>query len=94
MKKQNGKAVSDELARDGHAKFVGQRMLPRKDVEILAGLPRSTMYEQIARGKFPSPVREPGRKRVLWVEAEIIDWAAKQIAVRDSKRSRAERRFA
>ena len=62
-----------------------QRMLRRKEVELVTGLPRSTIYERMANGKFPKPVFPDGARSARWLEAEIIDWQAKQIAARDDK---------
>ena len=71
-----------------------QRFLRRREVEVATGLPRSTIYERMAAGKFPKPVQQVGTRRVLWVEAEIADWQAKQIAARDAKGALGRRRAA
>lgn len=71
-----------------------QRFLQRKDVEAATGLPRSTIYERMAAGKFPRPVRQTGTRRVLWIEAEIIAWQDAQIIERDRKRAPQRRRAA
>jgi prophage regulatory protein len=69
-----------------------QRMLRRKEVELATGLPRSTIYERMANGKFPKPVFPDGARSARWLEAEIIDWQSKQIAARDGSRSPTKRR--
>jgi prophage regulatory protein len=51
-------------------------------VEHVTGLPRSSIYEQMAENTFPKPVPLGGRA-VGWLEAEIIDWTKKRIAERD-----------
>ena len=71
-----------------------QRMLRRKEVELATGLPRSTIYERMAAGKFPKPVFPDGARSARWLEAEIIDWQGRQITARDSKRTQAKRRAA
>jgi prophage regulatory protein len=69
-----------------------QRMLRRKEVEAVTGMPRSTIYERMAVGKFPRPVFPDGARSARWIEAEIIDWQAAQIAARD--KASAKRRAA
>ncbi|MGD0333930.1 MAG: AlpA family phage regulatory protein [Xanthobacteraceae bacterium] len=69
-----------------------QRMLRRKEVELATGLPRSTIYERMAKGKFPRPVFPDGARSARWLEAEIIDWQRRQIAARDVIRSQRKRR--
>jgi prophage regulatory protein len=71
-----------------------QRMLRRKEVETATGLPRSTIYERMAAGKFPKPVFPDGARSARWLEAEIIDWQTRQIAARDGKGAAAKRRAA
>jgi prophage regulatory protein len=54
------------------------RMLRRQEVENRTGLKRSTIYEAIAKGTFPRPVRV-GTKAVCWVEIEIEAWLQEKI---------------
>jgi prophage regulatory protein len=70
-----------------------QRFLRRPDVEKATGLPRSTIYEMVAAGKFPKPVHLEGR-RVGWIEAEIADWQTRRIAERDAPATKRRRRAA
>jgi prophage regulatory protein len=58
------------------------RFLRRAEVESLTGLSRSTIYDKIAAGEFPRPVRLTGGA-VAWVESEIAAWQAERIALRD-----------
>lgn len=52
-----------------------RRVLRRPAVEAATGLARSTLYDLMARGEFPRPIRLTG-KAVGW-EAEAIDaWIA------------------
>jgi prophage regulatory protein len=62
-----------------------QRIIRRKEVETRTGLARSTIYQRIKEGSFPSPV-SLGSKAVGWVESEIDDWLNRQI---DSSRKSA-----
>lgn len=71
-----------------------QRFLRRKEVEVATGLPRSTIYERMASGKFPRPVFPDGRRSARWIEAEIIAWQARQDVTRNSKGSAGKRRAA
>jgi len=48
-------------------------ILRRKQVEARTGLPRSTLYQLIAEGGFPKPVRLASRS-VGWLETDINEW--------------------
>jgi prophage regulatory protein len=56
-------------------------ILRRKQVEARVGLRRSTLYQRIADGSFPAPVRLGGRA-VGWIEAEITEWLTNRVAER------------
>ena len=58
---------------------VGTRILRRRQVEFAVGLARSTIYEAMAEGRFPKPVRLGGRS-VGWLSTEIESWIAARIA--------------
>lgn len=49
------------------------KLLRRPAVERITGLSRSAIYEQIARGAFPAPVRL-GPNCVAWRSDQIEDW--------------------
>ena len=57
------------------------QILRRPQVQARTGIPRATMYELMAEGKFPKPIQIAGRRVVGWVESEIEDWLREQIAV-------------
>jgi prophage regulatory protein len=57
------------------------KLLRRRTVEAVTSLPRSTLYEMIAKGKFPKPV-ELSAGRVAWVAAEVDQWVEARIAAR------------
>lgn len=63
-----------------------QKILRRPEVEELTGLPRSSIYERMAAGKFPRPIPLGGRS-VGWLEPEIIEWQKQCVAERDRKRT-------
>ena len=49
------------------------RLLRRHEVQALTGLPVSTLYDYIAAGKFPSPVKLSVRS-VAWRFEEVDNW--------------------
>lgn len=53
-------------------------ILRRKQVEARTGLSRSTIYDRIKAGTFPSPI-SLGAKAVGWIESEIDAWLTAQI---------------
>lgn len=53
-------------------------ILRRKQVEARTGLSRSTIYQYMADGQFPKPVRL-GSRAVGWIESEISAWLDAQI---------------
>lgn len=55
------------------------RHLRRRAVEDLTGLSRSTIYNMMAKGEFPRPVRLTERA-VAWPESDIADWLAQRRA--------------
>ncbi len=57
---------------------VSLKILRRLNVEAKTGLSRSTIYQRIAEGAFPTPVSLGGRA-VGWVESEISDWIKQRI---------------
>jgi prophage regulatory protein len=48
-------------------------------VEQLTGLSRSTIYDLMAKGQFPRPVRLTA-KAVAWPESAIAEWLASRKA--------------
>lgn len=49
------------------------RLLARREVERRVGLVKSRIYELIAVGRFPRPLRI-GPQSVRWRESEIAAW--------------------
>ena len=51
------------------------------------------LWRKAKEGSFPAPIRlgegGEGRGRIAWVESEIDDWIAQQIAKRDAERGAA-----
>lgn len=54
------------------------RMLRRKEVEAITGRSRSAIYDGIAAGTFPKPVKI-GARAVAWPESVIRDWIAERM---------------
>lgn len=58
-------------------------ILRRKQVEARVGLRRSTIYQGVADGTFPRPVRL-GARSVGWLSHEIERWLADRVAAREA----------
>lgn len=54
------------------------RMLRRKEVEDITGRSRSSIYDGIAAGTFPKPVKI-GARAVAWPETVIREWIAERM---------------
>ena len=50
-------------------------LIKLREVVRLTALSRSTIYQAIADGTFPKPLRT-GTRSVAWVEREVLDWIA------------------
>lgn len=50
-----------------------------KDVQSRTGFSRSTIYQRISQGGFPSQINL-GARAVGWLECEIDDWLNDKIA--------------
>jgi prophage regulatory protein len=57
-------------------------VLRRNDVERATGLPRSTLYDLVQKGRFPKPIKI-GARSVGWLENEVLAWQRDRIAARD-----------
>ena len=60
----------------------GCRFLLLDEVLERTGLSRTMLYDLIAEGKFPRPVKL-GLRRNAWVDLEVDGWMADRIAERD-----------
>lgn len=54
--------------------------------EVLArtGLSNSTLYDEIAAGRFPKPIKI-GARAVGWVSSEVDAWIEQRIEQRDQE---------
>jgi len=58
------------------------KILRRREVEARTGLSRSTLYNMMADGSFPRPLKL-GARAVGWPESEIAAWFEARKAERD-----------
>jgi prophage regulatory protein len=65
-------------------------LLPLEVVEQRTGYRKSKLYQLIAAGAFPQPVR-PGARAIRFVSTEVDDWVAARIAERDATIGRTKR---
>jgi prophage regulatory protein len=65
-----------------------ERFLRRDAVEQATGLRRSTIYELMAKGEFPRPIKITGGRAVGWLESEIIAYQEACVSRRDSDKAR------
>lgn len=61
-------------------------ILRRSEVLARTGLSVSVLYALMARGEFPGQLSIAGTRSVGWVESEVSEWIATQIARRDQGR--------
>ena len=50
------------------------KILRLKEVQRMTGLSRSTIYAEIAKGRFPRQVKLTGARSVGWYESAVIEW--------------------
>lgn len=53
--------------------YLMQRLLRLKRVCDVVTLSKTSIYDRLARGEFPQPVRI-GNRNVAWREADIVAW--------------------
>lgn len=56
------------------------KLIRLPDVISLTGLSKSTIYSRIAEGSFPKQI-SLGPRNVAWLESDIHNWIASQIAL-------------
>ena len=59
---------------------MADKHLRRPAVEAITGLSRSTIYDLMAKGDFPRPVKLTA-KAVAWPESAIVEWLANRPSV-------------
>lgn len=50
------------------------RFIRLKEVLAICGKSRSSVYEAIKKGEFPSPIKLNGRSSA-WIKSEVLQWA-------------------
>ncbi|MDP3797409.1 MAG: AlpA family transcriptional regulator [Polaromonas sp.] len=55
-----------------------ERLLRLPEVESIVGLKKSSIYEGVKNGTFPTPVRL-SRRAVCWASSAISAWVAERI---------------
>lgn len=50
------------------------RLIRLKEVLAICGKSRSSVYDAIKKGEFPSPIKLHGRSSA-WIKSEILQWA-------------------
>ncbi|MCG6202329.1 helix-turn-helix transcriptional regulator [Psychromonas antarctica] len=58
------------------------KFIKLKEVMVMTGLARATVYKHIANNKFPKSV-SLGERAVAWIESEVEEWMLERIAERD-----------
>ena len=56
-----------------------RKLLRLPQVKATTGLSKSTIYARIAKGTFPKQI-PIGPRLVVWVESDIQNWIAEQVA--------------
>ncbi|MFC6053696.1 hypothetical protein A6M14_03740 [Acinetobacter sp. Ac_877] len=59
------------------------RLIRRKEVQAKTGYGPSSIYAEMAKGRFPKPV-VLSERRVAWIESEVNEWIAERIASRNA----------
>ena len=63
---------------------MSMRLIKLTEVEAKVGFRKSSIYQRIAEGTFPRPVKI-GPNAVAWPESEIDAWISERIAERDGQ---------
>jgi prophage regulatory protein len=61
---------------------IPRRFLRLRAVRDFTGLPTSTIYDEMSRGRFPRPI-PLGPRCVAWDAQEVADWQEARIAARN-----------
>ena len=77
------RTIPDATPRNNGADMT-KKVLRRKAVEAKTGNSTSTIYEKMAAGEFPKPIKL-GARAVGWLEDEIDGWIERRLAERDRK---------
>lgn len=61
-----------------------QKILRLDETLSATGYAQSTLYDKVAKGEFPKPIKL-GVRAVGWLENEVADWQKSRIAARDQE---------
>lgn len=64
---------------------IQHRVIRRPELIAKTGMPCSSIYQLIADGQFPKPIRLGNLKAVGWIEAEVDGWINVRMAEREVK---------
>lgn len=64
-------------------------LLRLNDVLARTAQSRAGMYDQMAKGKFPKPIKIGGGRINAWVASEVDAWIEGRIAQRDANEAEA-----
>ena len=59
-------------------------LIPLPEVKRRTGKSKSAIYDEMAKGTFPRPVKN-GAQAVAWVDQEVDAYIDRKIAARDGK---------
>lgn len=54
------------------------------ELQAITGRPRSSLYEDMAAGRMPKPIKL-GPRAVGWLRADVEQWLAARVAERDGQ---------
>lgn len=74
------RARQAEAIADDHDEL--DRFMRIAETSFLSGIPRATIYEMMAEGRFPKNVRLSPRI-VAWSRREVLAWMSARVAERD-----------
>lgn len=60
------------------------RFIRLKEVLVICGKSRSSVYDAIKKGHFPKPVKLNGRSSA-WVQSEVEQWARECVEARSMR---------
>ncbi len=73
------KATAMQVVHQSRPVVPRDRLIRRPDVENITGCQKSTIYQMIADGSFPKPIRLSAR-HVAWSETAVLQWVQDRIA--------------
>lgn len=78
-RKKEAARIEGEMDHSQHEALNVQRLLRLAEVSTMVGLGHTSIYNYIADGKFPAPVRI-GIRGVRWKLSDVLAWQAKRVS--------------